>query len=506
MTFPVFLVMFMLKPLVAIAQTNYWEDPDSIRWYFSLYQFKERIGKIFNEIASYDFYEFYNQNNEHVNQLKKKKILHIPKYYYTHFWDESHWVESDSIKIDGIYGFGSINQARITEDIEWEEIIMPEAIEFISYGAFARLPCLKKVNWPDSLKYLGSLAFAKCDSLSSINLEDGVKFTHILDDWGYGPFQGTNIKRVELPPDLRYIPDGLFVDMRELTTVVWPETIDSIQARAFYGCKKLQIPWDTDFRNVKKIGWRSFANRSFEELDLPLSVDTIVSEAFSWYGGEANHIGKFIYRKPFVQPAYKYDYVHYTQSIFNGNIIYDFVIAEDFPQSTIGRSDYYNCFSPCRIRKLVIPPCIKVLENSSFGAVDSLVLTSSNLIIKRDAFTNKTHVWYRWDGHYFESNYKFGDDIAVTCLTETPPTCEEGAFALKKRLYVPVSAIETYRNATEWRDFEEIIGFDPTGIHPISVQKNADADCWHTLQGARLKGKPLQKGIYLYGGKIITVR
>ena len=41
-------------------------------------------------------------------------------------------------------------------------------------------------------------------------------------------------------------------------------------------------------------------------------------------------------------------------------------------------------------------------------------------------------------------------------------------------------------------------------IHDVKVKVTDDA--WYTLQGARLNGKPTQRGIYIHGGKKVAVK
>ena len=50
-----------------------------------------------------------------------------------------------------------------------------------------------------------------------------------------------------------------------------------------------------------------------------------------------------------------------------------------------------------------------------------------------------------------------------------------------------------------------ISGFDDlTGIRDLGIVSNSDE--WHTLQGIKLKGAPLQRGIYIHNGKTVVVK
>lgn len=57
---------------------------------------------------------------------------------------------------------------------------------------------------------------------------------------------------------------------------------------------------------------------------------------------------------------------------------------------------------------------------------------------------------------------------SVTSLAETPPSLREEAFSdetfLTATLYVPAGALETYQNASTWKNFYDIRELDLTGI------------------------------------------
>ena len=55
---------------------------------------------------------------------------------------------------------------------------------------------------------------------------------------------------------------------------------------------------------------------------------------------------------------------------------------------------------------------------------------------------------------------------------------------------------------------ELLISFDPapTGINEVIVERLAVSDdAWYDLQGRKLNGKPMQKGLYICNGKAVVI-
>lgn len=80
----------------------------------------------------------------------------------------------------------------------------------------------------------------------------------------------------------------------------------------------------------------------------------------------------------------------------------------------------------------------------------NLTLTAQTEYIRKSAFIHCT------------------DLRSVTSLAETPPSLSEEAFSdetfLTATLYVPAGALETYQNASTWKNFYDIRELDLTGI------------------------------------------
>ena len=131
------------------------------------------------------------------------------------------------------------------------EIVLPDTIEEIDYGAFSRCYNLKTINLPKGLKVIGSHAFEE-SGLNSITIPGGVV------EIGTFAFYGCkNLETVVLESGIKCIAPNAFCNSA-IKSVVIPNTVETIGIEAFLGCKYLTsiiIP-----TNVKHIGTGAFAS------------------------------------------------------------------------------------------------------------------------------------------------------------------------------------------------------------------------------------------------------
>lgn len=88
-------------------------------------------------------------------------------------------------------------------------------------------------------------------------------------------------------------------------------------------------------------------------------------------------------------------------------------------------------------------------------------------------------------------------------MSSTPSQCQSRTFdnGTYKRatLYVPTGSAEAYRNAAYWRNFQNIVEFDPSSIEGIAGENGRKPQPVYDLQGRRLQ-QP-QRGLNIIGGK-----
>ena len=320
-----------------------------------------------------------------------------------------------------------------------------------------------------------------------------------------------SLRRVTFEGKASSIPAKMFAVCPNLESVNLPEGLRLIDMGAFKDCPSLR---DISFGpQLQYISLDAFNNTGLKEWDIP-------SVSYLWDGAFGNCVfERVVYRHDIQFPIHKIHLNGYDPQPllfptsrgggFNCSIIKELVIAEDE-----GLSEIDIHLSPTHIEKLVVPRGIKAVRGS-VGAIDSLVL-QHEVDLTQATFTSIYQYWVNpktfnagRHGDYDESCYgAYPTDspgIVVTCLSSTPPACLEGTFEKKLRLYVPSSALESYLATPGWRDFPEIVGFDPDGISNKEVQLPPSATAWYTLQGVRLPSRPSTPGLYIQGGRKVAI-
>ena len=178
------------------------------------------------------------------------------------------------------------------------EVVLPEGLKTIEYGAFYNCANLRGVSLPSTLQNLGGYAFYKCSALTAIILPQNLtKMGSFCFDSCTGlteieipsqlttiemyAFRGcTALRSVTLPEGLNVIETSAFSNCEELTQIHLPESITELGGSAFSGCKNLttvNLP-----QGITKIQNSLFYDcSSLAAITIPGSVLTIENNAFS---------------------------------------------------------------------------------------------------------------------------------------------------------------------------------------------------------------------------------
>ncbi len=133
-----------------------------------------------------------------------------------------------------------------------KEIILPQNLKAIKYGAFKNCTALETIAISDSVEEIGDEAFAGCVALKQVVLPSNLKK---LED---GAFKNcTSLHHVELPNNIETISYELFFGCSSLAELTLPNTVTTIQLSAFEGSGLVSI---TIPASVTKLGARVFAN------------------------------------------------------------------------------------------------------------------------------------------------------------------------------------------------------------------------------------------------------
>ena len=142
------------------------------------------------------------------------------------------------------------------------EIVIPDYITAIGYGAFSYSPYLTSITIPDSVTNIGGYAFNGCKSLTNITIPDSV--TNI---GGYA-FNGCkSLTSITIPDSVKNISIATFGNCSSLTSITIPDSVTNIDIYAFLNCTSLtNITIPDSVTNIGGYAFNGCKNLEFVEL------------------------------------------------------------------------------------------------------------------------------------------------------------------------------------------------------------------------------------------------
>ena len=373
-----------------------------------------------------------------------------------------------------IGGNGIISEAFNNSTVE--SISLPNNLKYIAPKAFINCPNLKTITIPDSVALIGDSLVYNCPKLISVTFNKQLR-----DIWSQN-FSKSSLTIINLPDSLTSIPDRTFENCGKLTSISLPSSLISIGSRAFSGCsslKSLKIPESVRFlgdyafqgcglidlsipSTINSLSEGAFHSCSnLTSIVIPNSVTSIGIDAFAYCSGltsitipkSVSIIGVSVYYPVFLGcsslSTINVDVDNPTYSsvdgvLFNKNksVIICFPGAKQteyvIPKSvtTIASS----AFSPCNLKSITIPESVISIKTYAFFYCSNLtsIFACSKLPIDLSASSN---VFYNIN--------------KTTCI-----------------LNVPTGSKAAYQAAAQWKDFTNIVEFDPTSaplIHKPNI-------------------------------------
>ena len=344
--------------------------------------------------------------------------------------------------------------ARAFTGCTLESLTIPSTVESWGIASFADCENLKELTIEQGVSEVGSEAFANCSSLKKLSIPSSVKQIRNFAFYGC-----QHLNELSLSEGINHIGEWAFAECNNLESVDIPVSVKSIGRNAFTACKKLA---DVSLKEgLEKIDRYAF-NRctSLRSLHIPASV---------------NYVGRNI-----VEDCTNLK----SLTLDEGNSIYDSrqncnAIIETTTNTLVSAAP-----------EAAIPQDIEYMGDFAFAFCSdrqSAVLPEGLKRIGKDAFL---HCWSLRTITIPESVDSIGPDAFNKCdglmeiIVNRPDPCsiDNRSFFintfLNASLIVPDNAVDKYREAFGWKNFDHIVGVTDhllANMEPITDRNSSEA-------------------------------
>lgn len=355
---------------------------------------------------------------------------------------------------------------------------MYDSHELLSYRQQSWFPdAVTAVSLPNGMTHIGATAFADCSNLTSITIPSTV--TSI----GAEAFAWSGLERITLPESVQDIAEMAFVKCGKMTQFVWrgtPSTLGNVYNHMFLGCNQLDTViaparmWECSSANAdihsyygfpshiryvevtsgelssNAISYIASSYESLTTLDISaVSNASLPTQAFaSWTALETLHLPvnltvipyQMVYGCTNLSTISIPNYVQeFGNEAFSGCVkLHSIDFADGQNLLSIGQYAFYNCST---LVSVTVPEGVQTLGAYAFYNNASLVkikLPSTLSVIGNYAFGNCQQL------------------MKMNVAAYAPPTVSSNTFYSVPRtatVYVPESAINTYKSTYIWNEF-----------------------------------------------------
>lgn len=356
-----------------------------------------------------------------------------------------------------------------TKIISFDEFERFTGVTFLlgenEHGAFNGCTMLESITLPSSLTEIRNQSFRSCASLKSINLGNITSIGReafvstgslniVLDmpylkSLGWSSFKNSGITEIRNLGSITIINSsneyGTFMNCKNLTTVVLPNTLKTIQAQSFRGCTSLVtciIP--NSVTTIQSEAFAGCTSLAFDELNLP-NLTTLGQNAF--YGVK---IRRLVLSALTTLPTATGN----TQNYGDKSVLEEVVLPEGVTSIPAYSFNEYTAL------KFINTENIVNISNSVFcyTAIEHLDL-SSVVTLNDSAILRMKALTYLRIGKNCTSiaQYNFwqlSEGITLVVDAVTPPTLAgNNNMNFCVSIYVPDASVDAYKAATNWREY-----------------------------------------------------
>ncbi len=153
-------------------------------------------------------------------------------------------------------------------------MLLPKSLKSIGYNAFGSCDKLIDIKIPDGVTYIGAKAFCDCESLTEITVLSGV-FSIMENTFD----SCESLKNIDIPNSVTSIGTEAFCFCKELKSIEIPSGMVSVGKHAFKGCESLEAI-NVDPKN-KNYSSENGVFYNFDKIRLYYYPSRVKSDCFS---------------------------------------------------------------------------------------------------------------------------------------------------------------------------------------------------------------------------------